>query len=612
MDFWKNAGKKAKKAVVIAAGTTLEAGSKLKKGAGDLYDKAAEDVNMYKEIAKINDYCAEISNNLKKDKETFESDFNKEKAQFTYILDKINRRLPTYNAIVNYIDKEQQNSACVSPYSGNAIFFSLGRDIDTQTGKALKTAGAAGLATGLGTVGLMTAFGTASTGTALSALTGSAYIHATLAALGGGSLAAGGFGMVGGAIALGTAFFAPAAVVGGYLFNKQVRKAYEEAVSRKAKAIEVKREQQILFQKLHKSIWSFRKLNYEFYAFAGFFDELLNMSIPAFAIGINNDYQKLIKKSVVIVNAFVSVPIITKNKMVNYHLEHDIQKIVMQFNECKIWLNSLFKSLGMKEAEAMNAARFHEVDVKTTDEIVTLVKELRKENGWKENKIKSQEATINEQEIIIREQNNTIQNSNEEIIRLTKDLKEVQANLYASKEKNEQTERIIEELKLQASEHNPEKYKEYEERLTKKFAHLNSEALQFVASGEMLYELFEKEEFEGVDFSSVIIEYGNCIENLLKNTLILKGIPITMRTDSKFAPIGQIINDCVRSKKYRHNFEEGFYELLDEFNRKCRVSAAHGRGVNKETLEKARCILFTGNAQFPKGLLLYFNDLLSE
>ena len=31
MDFWENAGKKAKKAVVIVAGTTLEAGSKLKK-----------------------------------------------------------------------------------------------------------------------------------------------------------------------------------------------------------------------------------------------------------------------------------------------------------------------------------------------------------------------------------------------------------------------------------------------------------------------------------------------------------------------------------------------------------------------------------------------------
>ena len=149
-----------------------------------MYDKAAEDVSMYKEITKINEYCTEISNSLQKDKEIFESDFNKEKNQFTYILDKINRRLPTYNAIVNYIDKEQQDSACVSPYSGNGIFFSLGRDIDTQTGKALKTAGAAGLATGLGTVGLMTAFGTASTGTALSALTGSAYIHATLAALG--------------------------------------------------------------------------------------------------------------------------------------------------------------------------------------------------------------------------------------------------------------------------------------------------------------------------------------------------------------------------------------------------------------------------------------------
>ena len=82
-----------------------------------------------------------------------------------------------------------------------------------------------------------------------------------------------------------------------------------------------------------------------------------------------------------------------------------------------------------------------------------------------------------------------------------------------------------------------------------------------------------------------------------------------MRTDSKFAPIGQIINDCIRSKKYRHNFEEGFYDLLDEFNRKCRVSAAHGRGVNKEMMERARAYLFFGNKTYTKGLLEYFDAL---
>jgi hypothetical protein len=82
-----------------------------------------------------------------------------------------------------------------------------------------------------------------------------------------------------------------------------------------------------------------------------------------------------------------------------------------------------------------------------------------------------------------------------------------------------------------------------------------------------------------------------------------------MRNGSKPPPIGQIINDCVRAKKYRGNFEEGFYELLDGFNSKCRVAAAHGRGVDKEMMERARVFLFKGNATYQKGLLGYFDEL---
>jgi hypothetical protein len=138
---------------------------------------------------------------------------------------------------------------------------------------------------------------------------------------------------------------------------------------------------------------------------------------------------------------------------------------------------------------------------------------------------------------------------------------------------------------------------------------LNPKALQFAASGEILYDLFSKKEFEGIDYSSVIIEYGNCVEDLLKKVLIIKKIPITMRTETKPATLGQIINDCVRAKKYRDNFDEGFYELLDEFNKKCRVPAAHGRGVNKGIMEKARACLLSGNKTYTKGLLKYFDVL---
>lgn len=370
MGILEKAGKKAKEAALIAAGTTYVAGSKLKKEAGILYDKAVEDWQMKKEIENINEYCKKTREQFQNDINGIETDLQKEKDQFTYILNQITYRLPTYKAIVSYMEQRQDTVTYDSVVTFKDVPFVMGKDIETDTASSLKVAGATGIATGLGTVGLMTAFGSASTGTALSALTGSAYIHATLAALGGGSLATGGFGMIGGAIALGTAFLAPAAVVGGYLLNKQVRKAYDEAVSRKAEAVEFKREQLIFFQKLHKGIQSFRHLNYEFYAFSRFFDELLNMSIPAFAIGINDSYKKLVKKSIEIVNCFTNISIITKNEWINVNLDNDIQKVVAQVGECKNWLRILMRSLGVEEAEAMNKARYQEVDVETTDEIV--------------------------------------------------------------------------------------------------------------------------------------------------------------------------------------------------------------------------------------------------
>lgn len=65
------------------------------------------------------------------------------------------------------------------------------------------TAGATAVAGTYATVG---ALGTASTGTALSTLHGAVATKATMAAIGGGSLATGGLGIVGGACVLGAIF----------------------------------------------------------------------------------------------------------------------------------------------------------------------------------------------------------------------------------------------------------------------------------------------------------------------------------------------------------------------------------------------------------------------
>lgn len=71
----------------------------------------------------------------------------------------------------------------------------------------------------------------ASTGTAIGTLSGVAATNATLAWLGGGSLAAGGFGMAGGMVVLGGLVAGPALAVGGVLLASQAKKALNNAYS---------------------------------------------------------------------------------------------------------------------------------------------------------------------------------------------------------------------------------------------------------------------------------------------------------------------------------------------------------------------------------------------
>ncbi|MGW6976197.1 helix-turn-helix domain-containing protein [Streptomyces sp. NPDC054952] len=105
--------------------------------------------------------------------------------------------------------------------------------------------GAAGVAVGgAAAYGAFTAaalFGTASTGTAISALAGVAATNATLALLGGGTLAAGGAGMAGGILLLTGMVAAPAAALaaaGFYVLRQRRNKKEEERLRTQVEAAE--------------------------------------------------------------------------------------------------------------------------------------------------------------------------------------------------------------------------------------------------------------------------------------------------------------------------------------------------------------------------------------
>jgi hypothetical protein len=93
----------------------------------------------------------------------------------------------------------------------------------------LITTAVASAATYTGVPMAVAAYGSASTGTAIAGLSGAAAQNATLAWLGGGSIAAGGGGMALGAVALSAVAIGPAILVGGFVMNGKGEKALTDA-----------------------------------------------------------------------------------------------------------------------------------------------------------------------------------------------------------------------------------------------------------------------------------------------------------------------------------------------------------------------------------------------
>ena len=100
---------------------------------------------------------------------------------------------------------------------------------DVLTG--LLSGGAAGALTGLAAYGSVGVLASASTGTPIIVLSGAAATSATLAWFGGGSLAAGGLGMLGGTAVLGGIVAAPVLLVGGLMMASKAEEAKKKALS---------------------------------------------------------------------------------------------------------------------------------------------------------------------------------------------------------------------------------------------------------------------------------------------------------------------------------------------------------------------------------------------
>lgn len=104
-----------------------------------------------------------------------------------------------------------------------------------------------GVLTGVGAAGTVSMLGAASTGTAIASLSGVAASNATLAWLGGGSLAAGGWGVAGGTAVLGGVALGPVVAVMGLAAASKMNKQTTEVRSKEA-------EYQVATEQLHNAV----------------------------------------------------------------------------------------------------------------------------------------------------------------------------------------------------------------------------------------------------------------------------------------------------------------------------------------------------------------------
>ncbi|MFV0636970.1 hypothetical protein [Mitsuokella sp. WILCCON 0060] len=304
---WKTvtdvAGKVAKQG---AAGGKF-VGEKAVQGAAALKENVQEDLARRKETRQIQAACKEIIEKNQLQLAVSQKMLEEEVASFNEAVEQLAKtQLYVYMRFCQYMKEHHQQDLAKSSFDGAAS----PDDMHVWQGKGYAAgAVAAGTAAGAATLGLVTAFGTASTGTALATLSGPAYVHATLAALGGGSLATGGLGMAGGAAVLGAVVAAPMLAVASFAADRKIRSDYDEVKRWQLDVIRYSEEVQDACRNNNQRRQSLRILGQDMHAFGIFFQEMLNTGLGAAACDEGKAYMPLLNDAATTLIAYSQLPV---------------------------------------------------------------------------------------------------------------------------------------------------------------------------------------------------------------------------------------------------------------------------------------------------------------
>ncbi|MDM8540698.1 hypothetical protein QUF90_06385 [Desulfococcaceae bacterium HSG9] len=208
--------------------------------AQDKFKKAQKKVNKEREV--LNDHFKEFAR--------YKIDiFQIEIKSLIDVIKKFKDSKSTASIEQNFSEEEVKQISKNIDHSVNIVSSSL-------------SSASAGALTAFGAYGTAGVLATASTGTAISSLSGVAATNATLAWFGGGSLAAGGFGMAGGTLVLGGLVAGPALAVMGFMAAASADKAYTDACKYESKVDEEIEKIKVAIEIMHQIKERIEELKY--------------------------------------------------------------------------------------------------------------------------------------------------------------------------------------------------------------------------------------------------------------------------------------------------------------------------------------------------------------
>lgn len=560
-DVLKTTEKIAQDAVLFAGKMAAEGAKKAADGVIYTKETISDSIDKAKEISRISKYCEELKEKINSQQQIYEAEYSKEVTLYSEQCDKVIEKAKIISQYQEYLQKNN-TAVIVSKEKFQGATFDTGASPEgvTIAASSIAQGAAVGAAAGAGAASLMALFGTASTGTAISSLSGAAFTHALLASFGGGAIAAGGAGMAGGMVVLGSLITVPAVIVGGNIAVKKINEKYVEAKRAEKDA----QEKEVLcgevFSQYEDAISFMRQLNYDFVMF----DRVFSKAVSQLAVVANSGRAELIEKN----DAIITTGTDLINEFLTVSLVDDINQ--------PIFSSSLTDQLEESILNYSNQLAIYMLDL-TEDE---------------------QEIAHQMESVSLDDFNKEVERASmltEELTNARKIIEDLEKRIHDMEDDAAKDEVVSDAANELMIKQMPQHYEIHLQNTKRKYPLFNdADVIEIIANAELYYDAYACS--GGSDFSSVGSEYAKAIELILKQ-MIKNGILTSTNTElvgkgksvDKMM-LGEMFNTYVKKnvgilgKDFVHNLEK-FIEL--------RNAGVHSKIINLEQVEEIKRLAVT-------------------